>query len=139
MKKYLIIATLFLGACASFVGKTNYVPLGPQDLSRSVHGQDVKSMPVYADPDQLPPYVDIAFYQDQRIPKDTKVIKREIEKIKELAAKKGADAIILKQFYNDDDPSYPINLGCRFVKYLETMTPEDNEKAREFANLNGAM
>jgi len=133
MKKYLIIATLFLGACASFMGKTNYIPIGPQNLSRQV--QNAKDMPMFSDPDQVKhPSSRIGFYQVQKLPNDKSVIKREVEKIKEFAAKKGANAIIIKQYANDDDPSYPINLSSYFLKYMDNLSPEDEDKIEEFVN-----
>ncbi len=131
MKKYLIVAVLFLGACTSFMGKTNYVPTGPQDLSRNV--QDIKNMPVFSGPVDIPSSR-IGFYQVQRLPNNPSVIKREVDKIKEFAAKRGADAIILKQYTNEDDPTYPINLSSYFLKYLETMSPQDEEKIIKYLN-----
>ncbi|MBR4508314.1 MAG: hypothetical protein IKP23_02425 [Elusimicrobiaceae bacterium] len=138
MKKYLIIATLFLGACTSFMGKTNYVPIGPQDLSRQV--QNAKDMPVFANPDQVTePSARIGFYQVQKLPKDQKVILKEIEKIKELAAKKGANAIIIKQYVNDDNTAYPINLSSYFLKYMSSVSPEDAQKIENFVNTAGML
>ena len=131
MKRYLIIATLFLGACTSFMGKTNYVPTGPQDLSRQV--QDAKNMPVFSGPVDIPSSR-IGFYQVQKLPNDQKVIKKEVEKMKEFAAKRGADAIILRQYTNEDDAAYPVNLSSYFLKYLENMTPEDEQKIIDFIN-----
>ncbi len=133
MKKYLIIATLFLGACASFMGKTNYVPIGPQNLSRQV--KNAKDMPVFASPDQVSePSARIGFYQVQKLPNDKSVILKEIEKIKEFAAKRGANAIILKKYFNDAEPSYPANLSSYFLKYMSTISPEDEQKIQEFVS-----
>lgn len=133
MKKYLIVATLFLGACTSFMGKTNYVPIGPQNLSRQV--QNSKDMPIFSNPDQVDvPCSRIGFYQVQKLPNDPSIIKKEVEKIKEFAAKKGSDAIILKQYLNEDDKAYPINLSTYFLKYIDNISPEDEQKIKEFAN-----
>ena len=134
MKKYLIVAVLLLGACASnFMGTETYVPIGPQNLSRQV--EDSKNMPVFSNPDQVSrPCSRIAFYQVQRLPNDVKVIQREVAKIKELAAKKGANAIFLKQYVNEDNRSYPVSLSSYFLKYLDTITEEDEQKIIEFAN-----
>ncbi len=131
MKKYLIIAALFLSACTSFMGKTNYVPIGPQNLSRQI--QNAKSMPVFLSPDQIDrPSARIGFYQVQKLPNDKGVILKEIEKIKDFAAKRGADAIILRQYFNDDNSSYPVNISSYFLRYMDTITPEDEEKIQEF-------
>ena len=136
MKKYLIIFTLCLTACASMVGKTNYVAIGPQNLSVQV--SPAKDMPVFSKTDQVGhPCSRIGFYQVQKLPKDQKVIEKEIEKIKEFAAKKGANAIILGQILNEDDPVYPINLSSYFLKYLDTLTPEDEQKIITFVNSGG--
>ena len=136
MKKYLIIATLLLGACTSFMGKTNYVPIGPQNLSRNV--KNAKDMPSFATPNQVTkPYSNLGFYQVQGLPNDMSIIKKEIEKVKEFAAKKGADAIIIRRYYNEGNPSYPINLSSYFLKYVETITPEDEQKIAEFLNTVG--
>lgn len=133
MKKYLIVATLLLGACTSFMGKTNYVPIGPQDLSRQV--QNAKDMPVFSNPNQIDnPCSRIGFYQVQKLPNDASVIKREIEKIKKFAAKRGANAIILRQYTNEDNVSYPVNLSSYFLKYIDNLTPEDEEKIIEFTS-----
>ena len=133
MKKYLILLTLFLGACASFIGKTNYVPIGPQNLSRQV--QNAKDMPIFYNPDQVDiPCARIAFYQVQRLPKDKNFINKEIEKIKELAAQKGANAIMLQQYTNENDSYYPVNISCYFLKYLNNLSPEDEQKIIDFAN-----
>ena len=133
MKKYLILAILFLGACTSFMGKTNYVPIGPQDLSCQI--QNAKEMPVFSSASQVNnPSSRIGFYQVQKLPNNPKVIKREIEKIKEFAAKRGADAIILRQYSNEDDTSYPINISSYFLKYIENITPEDEQKIKDFLN-----
>jgi Skp family chaperone for outer membrane proteins len=132
MKKYLFVAVLFLGACTSFMGKTNYVPIGPQNLSRQV--QNAKDMPVFSGPDQVSrPCSRIGFYQVQKLPNDRSVIKREVEKIKEFAAKKGANAIMLKE-YASEDSSYPINLSSYFLKYVDDLSPEDEEKIMDFLN-----
>ena len=131
MKKYLIIATLFLGACASFMGKTNYVPIGPQNLSRQV--ENAKDMPIFLNPDQVSrPCARIGFYQVQKLPNDRNVIKREIDKIKDFAAKKGANAIMLKQYTNEDNSSYPINLSSYFLKYMDDISEQDAQKIEEF-------
>ena len=133
MKKYLIIATLFLGACTSFMGKTNYVPIGPQNLSRQV--QNAKDMPVFSNPNQVNvPCSRIGFYQVQKLPNNKNVILSEVEKIKELAAKKGANAIILKQYANEDEKSYPVNLASYFLKYMDNISAEDEQKIMDFAN-----
>ena len=133
MKKYLIIATLLLGACTSFMGKSNYVPIGPQDLSIQV--QDAKNMPVFRNPDQVEkPSARIGFYQVQKLPNNKNVILKEIEKIKEFAAKRGANAIIIRQYFNDDNTSYPVNISSYFLKYMDTITPEDEEKIQNFIN-----
>jgi len=141
MKKYLIVLTLILGACTSFVGKTNYVELGPQNLSRQV--QNAKDMPVFSGPDKVnKPCSHIAFYQVQRLPDNKNVIQREIEKIKELAAKRGANAILLRQYYNEGDAAYPINLASYFLKYLDNISEEDKERiiayvdSQETANIH---
>lgn len=133
MKKYLIIAILFLGACTSFMGKTNYVPIGPQDLSRQVH--NAKDMPVFSSQDQVSrPAARIGFYQVQKLPNDRNIIKREIEKIKDFAAKRGANAIILRQYANDDNSAYPVNLSSYFLKYIDTISSEDEQKIEDFVN-----
>lgn len=133
MKKSLILFALFLGACTSFMGKTNYVPIGPQDLSRQV--QNAKDMPVFSNPDQVNrPCSRIGFYQVQKLPNDKKVILSEVEKIKELAAKKGANAIILKQYANDDDRAYPVNLASYFLKYMDNISAEDEQRILAFTN-----
>ncbi|MBQ4493977.1 MAG: hypothetical protein II972_05215 [Elusimicrobiaceae bacterium] len=138
MKKYLIIATLFLGACASFMGKTNYVPIGPQNLSRQV--QNVKDMPIFSNPDQVKkPCARIGFYQVQNLPNDKKVIMREIDKVREFAAKKGANAIMLRQYANDDNTSYPVNLSSYFLKYMDEISPEDEQKIEDFVNTSAIM
>lgn len=129
MKKYLIIATLFLGACTSFVGKPNYVPIGPQNLSRQV--QNAKNMPVFSGPEQINnPCARIGFYQVQNLPNDRNLIVKEVEKIKEFAAKRGANAIIIQQYDNEG----VINLASYFLKYLDNLSPEDEEKIIAFAN-----
>lgn len=133
MKKTLILFALFLGACTSFMGKTNYVPIGPQNLSRQV--EQAKDMPVFSNPDQVSqPCARIGFYQVQRLPNDKNIIKREIEKIKEFAAKRGANAIMLRQYANEGDTSYPVNLSSYFLKYMDTISPEDEQKIMDFVN-----
>ena len=133
MKKYLIIVAIFLGACTSFTGKTNYVPIGPQDLSRQV--QNAKDMPIFSNPNQVKvPCARIGFYQVQRLPNDKNIIKKEVEKIKEFAAKRGANAIMLRQYTNEDDTSYPINISSYFLKYIDNLSAEDEQKIVEFAN-----
>ena len=121
MKKYLIIVAIFLGACTSFTGKTNYVPIGPQDLSRQV--QNAKDMPIFSNPNQVKvPCARIGFYQVQRLPNDKNIIKKEVEKIKEFAAKRGANAIMLRQYTNEDDTSYPINISSYFLPLFKELT-----------------
>ena len=63
--------------------------------------------------------------------------KREILKIKKAAAAKGANAIILNQFYDDAaaEDGHPITLAAYFVKYAREVTEEDKVKIEEYAEI----
>ncbi|MDR0953423.1 MAG: hypothetical protein LBM71_04475 [Elusimicrobiota bacterium] len=137
MKKfiYLLPLVLFLSACASLSGNMDYIPVGPQNLSARV--ADPKAMPVYITRAEITrPWGALGLMRIKNLPNDKEVIRREIERLKKDSAKKGADAIIVNQYFDEEgDPAYPVTLAAYLVKFLDNVTPEDETKIYEYGRM----
>lgn len=138
MKKLLLplFALCLLCACASVMTNTDYIPMGPDGLSVQV--TEASKMPVFTYlKDIKEPWAPIGMYRIKALPDDESVLKAEILKIKKAAAAKGANAIILNQFYDDAaaQEGHPITLAAYFVKYASEVTEEDKVKIQEYAEL----
>ena len=129
MKKPVTLITGYLGS-----GKTTL-------MNELLRHQDTKGLALIVnDMGSVNVDAEILKKNNNKVSCDTKLIEMQngcicctllvefMEKIKELAAKKGANAILLRQYYNDGDPSYPINLASYFLKYLDNISQEDRER-----------
>ena len=138
MRKLILSAAasvLFFG-CASVAANTDYIPMGPDGLSVQI--TDASQMPVFTYlQDIKEPWAPIGMYRIKSLPDNDEVIKSEILKIKKAAAAKGANAIILNQFYDDAaaPEGTPITLAAYFVKYAREVTQADKAKIQEYAEL----
>ena len=139
MKKLILplIAVLFFSACATaLIGTTDYIPMGPDGLSVQV--TNPATMPVFTYlKDIKEPWAPIGMYRVKNLPDNDNVIRGEILKIKKVAASKGANAIILNQFYDDAAAAdgKPLTLAAYFVKYASEITEDDKSKIQEYAEL----
>jgi hypothetical protein len=134
MKKLFILSSLILFcACATLTGSYSYIPVGPQNLSAQV--EDPKNMPVFISRNDITrPWASIGLMRVKNLPNDRTVTVKQLERIKAEAAKKGANALIVNQYYDDDaDPAYPITIAAYLVKYLDGLSDEDKAKIEQFA------
>ena len=141
MKKYLLlILVLFsLSACVSMQGKEDYIPVGPQNLS--VKFTDGKDLPVFTHVTQIKrPWGNIGLQRIKNLPNDPKVIEKSILSMQNFAAAHGADAMLIKQYFNENETSgRPITLATNLVKYLDNLTEEDQKKIIQFAQTTAAL
>lgn len=138
MKKLIlsVFALCVLCACAGIITNTDYIPMGPDGLTVQV--TDISKMPVFTYlKDIKEPWAPIGMYRVKALPDEDSVLKAEILRIKKAAAAKGANAIILNQFYDDAaaEDGHPITLAAYFVKYAKDITEEDKAKIREYAEI----
>lgn len=135
MKRCLLLAliTLSLAACVVAQGKEDYIPVGPQNLS--VQYKDAKELPLFTNVTQITrPWANIGVQRVKGLPNDRKIIDAYIEKFKTFAAEHGGDAILIKEYFDEDSSNrHPINLATNIVKYLDNLTEEDDKKITEFA------
>jgi len=135
MKKYLLLTliALTLTACVVAQGKEDYIPVGPQNLSIQV--KEAKNLPVFTNVTQITrPWANIGVQRMKNLPNDPKVIDATIEKFKVFAAEHGGDAILIKQYFDEDAGNRnPINLATNIVKYLDNLSEEDEQKITQFA------
>lgn len=135
MKKCLLLAliAISLTACVVAQGKEDYIPVGPQDLSVTV--KDSKDLPVFTNVTQITrPWGNIGVQRVKNLPNDQKIIQSYIDKFKNFAAEHGGDAIIIKQYFDEDAANKrPINLATNIVKYLDNLPEEDKQKIVTFA------
>ncbi|MCR5504597.1 MAG: hypothetical protein K6E94_03405 [Elusimicrobiaceae bacterium] len=135
MKNYILLALIAvsLTACISAQGKEDYIPVGPQNLSVQI--KDGKDLPVFTNVTQITrPWGNIGVQRMKYLPNDPKVINATIAKFKNFAAAHGADALLIKQYYDEDAKNRrPITLATNIVKYLDNLTEEDDAKITEFA------
>ncbi len=127
---------LILCGCASMNPNTDYIPMGPDGLTVQV--TEPAKMPVFTYlKDIKEPWAPIGMYRIKHLPDNDSVLKEEILKIKKEAAAKGADAIVLNQFYDDAaaELGQPITLAAYFVKYASKVTEEDKVKIQEYAEM----
>lgn len=141
MKKHLLlILVLFsLSACVSMQGKEDYIPVGPQNLS--VKFTDGKDLPVFTHVTQIKrPWGNIGLQRIKNLPNDPKVIEKSILSMQNFAAAHGADAMLIKQYFNENETSgRPITLATNLVKYLDNLTEEDQKKIIQFAQTTAAL
>ena len=135
MKKYLLLAlvAISLTACVVAQGKEDYIPVGPQNLSIQV--QDAKDLPVFTNVTQITrPWGNIGVQRVKGLPNDPKVIQEHIEKFKVFAAEHGGNAILIRQYFDEDNPTRnPITLATNIVRYLDKISEEDDQKITQFA------
>lgn len=130
----LVLAAAFLCACATLTqGKYSYIAIGPQNLE--VRVSDPATMPVYTSRSDIGrPWASLGLMRLNGLPNDRELIGAEILRLKTEAAKKGADAAIINQYFEENSPSaYPISLAVYLVKYLDDLSEADQKKIEAFA------
>ena len=135
MKKYLFLTFILfsLSACVSMQGKEDYIPLGPQNLSVQV--KDGKDLPVFTHVNQITrPWGNIGIQRIKNLPNDPKIIEETVLRMQNFAAAHGADALLIKQYFDEDDTTKrPISFATNLVKYLDDLNEEDTAKITQFA------
>ncbi|MDR0645476.1 MAG: hypothetical protein LBG46_00335 [Elusimicrobiota bacterium] len=118
--------------CISMGGNYSYIPIGPQNLSVQI--TNAKDMPVFAMREDIQrPWASLGLMRVKNLPNDKSVINNEIEKVKAEAAKKGAQAVIINQYFDDNSPnSNPVIVAAYLVRYLDDVSAEDKQKIDEF-------
>lgn len=135
MKKYLFLTlvVLSLTACTSMQSKEDYLPIGPQNLSIQV--KEGKDLPVFTNVDQITrPWSNIGIQRMRNLPNDPKVIEASIDRLKNLAAARGANALLIKQYFDEENTNgRPITLATNLVKYIDDLNESDIEIITKFA------
>ncbi|MBO4707014.1 MAG: hypothetical protein J5594_00415 [Elusimicrobiaceae bacterium] len=135
MKKYLFLTLVLfsLNACVSMQGKEDYIPIGPQNLSIQV--QDGKDLPMFTHVTQITrPWSNIGVQRIKNLPNDPKVVEASILRLKRFAAAHGANAILIKQYFDEDNTNHrPITLATNLVRYVDDISEEDMDKITKFA------
>ena len=135
MKNYIFLAliALFLTGCMMAQGKEDYIPVGPQNLSVQI--KNGKDLPIFTNVTQITrPWANIGVQRMKYLPNDPKVINATILRFQNFAAAHGADALLIKEYYDEDaNNRRPITLATNIVKYLDNLTEEDDAKITEFA------
>jgi uncharacterized small protein (DUF1192 family) len=133
MKNIFVLSVLtLLYGCVSLGGDYSYIPIGPQNLSVQITNS--KDMPVFTLREEITrTWASLGLMRVKNIPNDKSVISNEIEKIKAEAAKKGAQALIINQYFDDNTPnSNPVTVAAYLVRYLDNVSAEDKQKIDEF-------
>lgn len=136
MKHLLIIAILFsMTACASIIGKEDYIEIGPQNLSVQVTSP--KDMPLILNSEQITkPWGSIGLLRIKDLPNDRKVIEDKIEYMKKFAAAHGAQALLIRRYFDEEAATdKPVSLAAHLVRYFDQVSKEDKEKMDEFAQV----
>jgi len=135
MKKYLTLTLILfsLTACASMQGKSDYIPIGPQNLSIQV--KEGKDLPIFTNVKQITrPWSNIGIQRIKNLPNDQKIIQASILRLQNFAASRGANALLIKQYFDEDNTNgRPITLATNMVKYLDNLSEEDIEIITKFA------
>lgn len=137
MKKLSLLSLLILAsACASLTGNQDYIPIGPQNLSVQV--ADYKKMPVFVARKEIQrPWASLGLYRIKNLPNNRQVILREVDRIKKIASQKGAQGVIVNQYFDENaDPAYPITIAGYLVRYLDDVSAEDKAKMDEFSKIS---
>lgn len=140
MKKYLFLTLVLfsLTACVSMHGKEDYIPVGPQNLS--IKFTDGKDLPLFTHVTQIKrPWANIGLQRIKHLPDDPKIIEENIVRMKNFAAAHGADALLIKQYFDENEKRLPITLATNLVKYLDDLSMEDEEKILNFAQTTAAL
>jgi len=126
---------VFLCACATIAGTQDYIPIGPQDLSVQV--KNYKDMPVFVTRAEIQrPWASLGLYRIKHLPNDRTVIAQQIERVKKFAASKGAQAVIINQYFEESqDVTYPITLAAYLVRYLDKVSDADKVKIDNFSKI----
>jgi uncharacterized small protein (DUF1192 family) len=133
MKNIFIVFFLILFyGCISMRGNYSYIPIGPQNLSVQI--TNAKEMPVFVMREDIKrTWASLGLMRVKNLPNDKNVINSEIEKIKAEAAKKGAQAVIINQYFDDNSPnSNAVTVAAYLVRYLDEVSAEDKQKIDEF-------
>ena len=104
MKKYLFLTLVLfsLTACVSMQGKSDYIPIGPQNLSIQV--KEGKDLPIFTNVKQITrPWSNIGIQRVKNLPNDIKVIEATIVRLQDFAAVHGANALLIKQYFDEDN------------------------------------
>ena len=137
MKKYLFLTLVLLSltACANLQGREDYIPIGPQNLSVQV--KDGKDLPVFTNVNQITrPWGNIGIQRIKDLPNDPKIIESCILRMQNSAAARGADALLIKQYFDEDSSNgRPVSLATNLVKYLDNLNEEDTKKITQFAKI----
>jgi hypothetical protein len=131
------LSAFLFSACASFTGGKDYIAIGPQNLSVQV--KDYEKMPVFTDRADIKRiWSGIGLIRIKKLPKNLNVIKAKIAEIKKFSASRGANAVIIEQYFDgDSSPKRPIMLAGYLVKYLDDVSQEDSAKITEFNMMSG--
>lgn len=132
---YILAALVLLSACATLTGSEDYIPIGPQNLSVQI--TDYKKMPVFITRAEIKrPWASLGLYRIKNLPNNRQVIIKEIDSIRKFAAAKGAQAVIVNQYFEEQaDVAYPVTLAAYLVRYMDNVSDEDKVKIDEFAKI----
>ncbi len=137
MKKYLFLTLLIssLTACVNLQGREDFIPIGPQNLSVQV--KEGKDIPVFTNVNQITrPWGNLGIHRIKDLPNDQKIIESKIAHMQNFAAAHGADALLIKQYFDEESNSkYPVTLATNLVKYLDNLNEEDTQKITQFAKI----
>ncbi len=135
MKRYLFLTLILasLTACLSVQGKEDYIPVGPQNFPVQV--KEGKDLPIFTNVEQIKrPWGNIGIQRIKNLPNDPKIIEASILHLQNKAAARGANALLIKQYFDENDTSgRPITLATNLVKYLDDLSEEDLKIAEQFA------
>lgn len=130
-KGLVLLGILSLMGCATLQQvDTDWIAIGPEfpptkakDIQLVSSREDVKR-----------PYGNLGLLRIKNIKPDRANIRMGIEKGRNIAASKGADAIQINQYNSaEDDVSDPrITLIIYAIKYVDNLTPEDKKAIEEF-------
>ena len=132
MKKLLFLGLFFAMGCASFdtMGSLDWIPIGPE-----FHATNPDQIEVISSRRDIKrAYGDLGLLRIYNVKPDRDNIRFGIEKGRKFIAKKGADAMLVGQYNSATDgaANQRVMLVISAFKYLDTMTPEDEQALRDF-------
>ena len=143
MKKKIILmaAGLLLAACATLEqSNVVWIPIGPEFAPKKP--KDVEL--IRGRQDVTRPYGNIGQLRIKNVKPDPDSLLLGVEKARKIVASKGDDAMQINQYNSaEDDSADPrITLIVYAIKYVDNLTPEDEEAIKKFealGMLNGAI
>lgn len=131
MKKLILILPFLLLACAGIKtltqGDINWIQIGPTFEANK------GEIAAYANKEEITrPYGYVGVGRIDGLAQTRDDLRGAMTRLKKAAAQKGADAVIISQFVDDQNPGGGVSVSAHAIKYVDNLSNDDKNSIEEY-------